>query len=298
MNEKKLGQAGVNMMSAKSPDIIPSLSSACKGARAFVEGLVPVRFNWTGSVLTIILRSTESLDEPALRKAKVALRQVEQICVRNDDERITVVIEVARLAKLDFPVEYPTRMHLRAVFDVSETGAHSSVSGEGRVRVEYAFADNAFARNSAIKETLESLKPRRFLARDRELFVWYNLADNDDEIAIVADLLDGVASLQFKRGAQVFFRNITVDATVLRRRILRVRYLLAKPMPSGWHGGRIVNQETFSDPAAKRKAEQIADREARFDALWSVADAAEVLWRKSGSADFKFVYHGHVYRRT
>jgi hypothetical protein len=297
MNEKKLEQAGISLMSANLNDITSSISLARQRACAFVKGLAPVKFSWTGSVLALVLRSDKALDKPALRLISIAFKQVAQINIGCKDEHFSATADIARLVRLEYAREYPTRCHIRAVFDTGECNADASVIGEGAVEVEYLFVQNDFAKNALTFSTLESLCPRRFLVRDRQLFVWY-APSIQDEIEVVSAILEGVASIQFKRGQQVFFRNVTVQATAMRGRMLRVSYLLAAPMPAGWIHGRVLNQDSFADQAAQYAAERIADRDARLQALWNVADAAEELWRKSGLADMKFIYHGHVYRRA
>lgn len=298
MNENKLEQAGISLMSANLNDISPSISLARQRACAFVKELTPVKFNWTGSVLVLVLRSNNALDGSALRMIETAMKQVAQICIGCKDEHFSATADIARLARLEYPTEYPTRCHIRAVFDTGECNADASVTGEGSVHADYFFLQNDFAKNARIISMLESLCPHRFLVRDKHLVVWYSIPATCDEIEVVAAMLEGVASIQFKRGRQRFFRNVTVVATSMRRRMLRVSYLLSAPMPEGWSRGRVLNQDTFIDRTAQCAAERIADPDARLEAVWSVADAAEELWLESGLPDIKFIYHSHVYRRT
>lgn len=297
MSEKRLEHAGISLMSANLKDITSSISLARQRACAFVKGLAPVKFSWTGSSLAIVLRADNALDEIALRTIGTAFKQVAQICIGCKDEHFFATADIARLIRLEFPVEYPTRMHVRAVFDTGECSADTSVIGEGAVEVEYLFVQNDFVKNALTFSTLESLCPLRFLVRDRQLIVWYAPSIHD-EIEVVAAILEGVSGIQFKRGQQVFFRNVAVQATVMRGRMLRVSFLIAASMPAGWVHGRVLNQDSFADQATQHAAERIADPDARFEALWNIADATEKLWRESGLADMKFIYHGHVYRRT
>lgn len=298
MNEKKLEQAGISLMSATTNDITTSISLARERACAFVKGLTPVKFSWIGSTLAIVLRSESVLEKSALRMIEIAFQQIAQICLGCKDEHFSATVDIDRLVRLEFPVEYPTRMHVRAVFDTGERGVDTSVIGEGSVQADYLFLRNDFARNAVIISTLESLRPRRFLANDNRLVVWYSIPVDCDEIEVIAALLEGVASIQFKRGRQVFFRGVAVTATAMRRRTLRVTYLLTvAPMPEGWAHGRVLNQDTFIDQTARCTAKRIVDRDARLQALWSVIEAGDELWRESGLADLKFIYHGHVYRR-